>query len=140
LNDASQLATPVLLVDTIGELGAWWGVADIAFVGGSLGSRGGQNMIEPAAYGVAVAFGPNTRNFRDVVQLLTDHDAAMVVRDGSELTQFVRRCLEERSWAATMGQRAQQAVLSQKGAAAKTVSLLAALSRQQDVLKHRNAA
>src|SRR5262249_6486175 len=46
---------PVILVDTIGELGALWGLADVAFVGGSLdGRRGGQNMIEPAAYGAAV--------------------------------------------------------------------------------------
>src|SRR5688500_13543644 len=50
----------ILLVDTIGELSAWWGTATIGFVGGSLGSRGGQNMVEPAAYGVATCFGPNT--------------------------------------------------------------------------------
>ena len=55
---------PILLVDTVGELGAWWGAAQIAFVGGSFGRRGGQNMIEPAAYGAAVCFGPNTWNFR----------------------------------------------------------------------------
>jgi 3-deoxy-D-manno-octulosonic-acid transferase len=42
------------------RIGAWWGTAQIAFVGGSMGSRGGQNMIEPAAYGAAVSFGPNT--------------------------------------------------------------------------------
>ncbi|NMC18870.1 MAG: 3-deoxy-D-manno-octulosonic acid transferase, partial [Thermogutta sp.] len=59
-------ALPILLVDTVGELAAWWGMADIALVGGSLGNRGGQNMIEPAGYGAAVCFGPNTWNFRDV--------------------------------------------------------------------------
>lgn len=137
----TKAANAILLVDTIGELGAWWGAADIAFVGGSLGSRGGQNMIEPAAYGAAVSFGPNTRNFRDVVQLLLDHQAAFVVQDGSELTRFVRRCLEEKSWADDLGQRAQQAVRTQKGAAAKTVSMLAALSRQPpDETKRRTAA
>jgi 3-deoxy-D-manno-octulosonic-acid transferase len=130
----------VLLVDTIGELGAWWGTADIAFVGGSLGSRGGQNMIEPAAYGAAVAFGPSTRNFRDVVQLLTDHDAAVVVHDGEELTEFVRRCLEQRAWATAIGERARQAVLSQKGAAGKTVTLLVALSRQHGSAIRQKAA
>ncbi len=60
----------ILLVDAVGELGAWWGTAHIAFVGGSLTSRGGQNMIEPAAYGAAVCFGPNTWNFRHIVALL----------------------------------------------------------------------
>ena len=65
-----RIRVRILLVDTIGELSAWWGTAAIGFVGGSLGNRGGQNMIEPAAYGVAACFGPNTRNFRDVVQML----------------------------------------------------------------------
>ena len=56
----------VVLVDTIGELGALWGLADVAFVGGSLdGRRGGQNMIEPAAYGAAVVFGPHVWNFKE---------------------------------------------------------------------------
>ena len=77
--ERSELRTPnsklrsILLVDTVGELGAWWGAASIGFVGGSLfSSRGGQNMIEPAAYGVATCFGPNTQNFRDVVAMLSD--------------------------------------------------------------------
>jgi len=57
-NDAkihSAILNPqsVILIDTIGELGAWWGTATIGFVGGTFGSRGGQNMLEPAAYGVA---------------------------------------------------------------------------------------
>src|ERR1700730_10598757 len=48
----------VILMDTIGELGALWGLADVAFVGGSLdGRRGGQNMIEPAAEGAGGGFG-----------------------------------------------------------------------------------
>ncbi len=64
---SSAALSRILLVDTVGELGAWWGTAAIGFVGGSLfSSRGGQNMIEPAAYGVATSFGPNTQNFRDV--------------------------------------------------------------------------
>ncbi|MBL9122031.1 MAG: 3-deoxy-D-manno-octulosonic acid transferase, partial [Planctomycetaceae bacterium] len=75
-------ATRVLLVDTVGELGAWWGTARIAFVGGSLSTRGGQNMIEPAAYGAAVSFGPSTRNFRDIVAALLGAEGAQVVQNG----------------------------------------------------------
>ena len=56
LSDNSPSDSRLLLVDVIGELGAWWGLTDIALVGGSMGSRGGQNMIEPAAYGAAVCF------------------------------------------------------------------------------------
>jgi 3-deoxy-D-manno-octulosonic-acid transferase len=118
----------VLLVDTIGELSAWWGAAAIGFVGGSLGSRGGQNMIEPAAYGVATCFGPNTRNFRDIVELLVGHNAAVVVRDGEELTSFVRQCLRQPSVAMRLGERACALVREHLGATAATLELLRPLT------------
>ena len=89
------------------NLGAWWGTAQIAFVGGSMGNRGGQNMIEPAAYGAAVSFGPNTRNFRDIVSSLLEADAAVASHDEAALEQFVRRCLEENGYIETLGGRAE---------------------------------
>ena len=115
----------ILLVDTVGELGGWWGLAQIAFVGGSMGRRGGQNMIEPAAYGAAVCFGPNTRNFRDVVALFLRSGAASVVGSGEELAAFVQRCLIDPVWASELGGRAQQLVAEQRGATTRTVELLA---------------
>jgi 3-deoxy-D-manno-octulosonic-acid transferase len=114
----------VLLVDVVGELGAWWGTAQIALVGGSLGSRGGQNMIEPAAYGAAVAFGPNTWNFRDIVTAMLDRQAALVIRSGDELTAFVRRSLEDPAWAAGLGHRARALVAEQLGATERSCRLL----------------
>ncbi len=114
----------VLLVDVVGELGAWWGTAQIAFVGGSMGSRGGQNMIEPAAYGAAVSFGPNTWNFRDIVTAMLDHNAATVVQDDAQFTEFVRRCLEEPDYATSLGQRAQAFVRAQLGTTERTLRLL----------------
>jgi 3-deoxy-D-manno-octulosonic-acid transferase len=126
LTDAAPLtAGHALLVDTTGELGSWWGTAAIAFVGGSLdGKRGGQNMLEPAAYGAAVSFGPHTRNFRDEVRRLLDADAAVVVEDGSTLTGFVLRCLDDPAWAATLGGHAQRFVASQRGAVAATARMI----------------
>jgi 3-deoxy-D-manno-octulosonic-acid transferase len=117
----------ILLVDTVGELGAWWGTAHIAFVGGSFGDRGGQNMIEPAAYGAAVSFGPNTRNFRDIVATLHAANAAVTANAPEELETFVRRCLEDSSYAKTLGTRAQTLVRSQLGATSRTVQLLASI-------------
>jgi 3-deoxy-D-manno-octulosonic-acid transferase len=114
----------VLLVDTIGELGAWWGTATIGFVGGSFGSRGGQNMIEPAAYGVATSFGPNTWNFRDIVAILLRDNAAMVVQDERDLEQFVERCLNDPIFGATLGARARKFVATQLGATGRTVELM----------------
>jgi 3-deoxy-D-manno-octulosonic-acid transferase len=117
----------VLLIDTVGELGAWWGAANIAYVGGSMGKRGGQNMIEPAAYGAAVSFGPNTQNFRDVVALMRERQAAVVVQNADELVAFVRRCLGEPSFAVDLGGRARELVTEQLGAADRTCDLLRAL-------------
>ena len=114
-----------LLVDTTGELGWWWGTATIAFVGGSLdGKRGGQNMLEPAAYGAAVSFGPHTRNFRDEVRRLLNAEAATVVADGPELAAFVARCLDDPAQAAAQGRRAADLVASQRGAVAATARLI----------------
>lgn len=132
--DAEQSAFPhppsALLIDTIGELGAWWGTATIGFVGGSFGSRGGQNMLEPAAYGVAICFGPNTRNFRDIVSRLLAVDGARVVETPEQLEGFVRHCLEHWLWAEQLGRRARALVLDQQGATRRTVEHLLPLVAQ----------
>lgn len=133
---------PVLLLDTLGELGACWGLAEIAFVGGSLTNRGGQNMMEPAAYGAAVLFGPNTHNFRDVVELLRAGKAARVVRDGDELRDAVRESLADPERGRRMGARARALVLAQRGATARTArAVRAALaSTATDPAADRRAA
>jgi 3-deoxy-D-manno-octulosonic-acid transferase len=130
----------ILLVDTIGELGGWWGAAHIAFVGGSLGNRGGQNMIEPAAYGAAVSFGPNTQNFRDIVSTLLENRAVVVVRNQSEMTEFVRHCIENSAWSSELGQRARRVVLSQQGAADRTMQCLVTLVRNAPTAARQSAA
>ena len=124
----------VLLVDTTGELGAWWGTAAIAFVGGSLdGRRGGQNMLEPAAYGAAVCFGPYTRNFVDEVAVLLAADAARVIADGPGLAMFVRACLDDPRTVLALGTRAAAAVAAHRGATAATAErILATLSAAAD--------
>jgi 3-deoxy-D-manno-octulosonic-acid transferase len=131
---------PILLVDTVGELGAWWGTAQIAFVGGSFGSRGGQNMIEPAAFGAALSFGPNTWNFRDIVANLIAAGAAVVVQDHRELEEFVRRCLDEPQFAATLGEHAQRFVRGQLGATQRTTNLLEALIEPRGCYRRTVAA
>jgi 3-deoxy-D-manno-octulosonic-acid transferase len=120
----SALHTPVLLLDTLGELSACWGLADIAFVGGSLTQRGGQNMIEPAAYGAAVLFGPNTWNFKDVVELLLGQEAAVVVHNPSELIEELRQLLADPERGRRRGKRAQALVVNQRGATERTLDLI----------------
>jgi len=94
-----------------------------------MGSRGGQNMIEPAAYGAAVSFGPNTWNFRDIVAAMLGHDAAAVVHDSEQFTRFVRRCLEQPDSAGALGRRAQSFVQSQLGATLRTLGLLSRMTK-----------
>jgi 3-deoxy-D-manno-octulosonic-acid transferase len=84
-------------------------------------------MIEPAAYGAAVCFGPNTKNFRDIVEMMRRDNAAQVVHDQREMEQFVRRCLEDPIYAKQLGENAQCLVQRQVGATQKTLDLLCAL-------------
>lgn len=111
----------VLIIDVIGELSGWWGVADAGFVGGSMGSRGGQSMIEPAGKGVPVCFGPNTENFRSTVTSLIENDAAEVVHDQHQIESFIKFSIESPHLAAAMGRRAQQCVAQNVGASDRTV-------------------
>lgn len=120
--------SPLVLVDTMGELGALWGLADVAFVGGSLdGKRGGQNMIEPSAHGAAVLFGPHTWNFKQTVADLLQRDAAIQVQDAAELESAVIRLLGDAALRRRMGEAARQFVLSQQGATERTLDALADL-------------
>jgi 3-deoxy-D-manno-octulosonic-acid transferase len=132
----SQLRGPVrdreavVLVDTIGELSAIWGLAEVAFVGGSLdGKRGGQNMIEPAAYGAAVVFGPHVWNFRDIATRLVGVEGAVQVADGAELGVVVRELFLDTARRERMGEAAGQFVRRQQGATAATMTALDAVLR-----------
>lgn len=127
-NSAYQRPTtndqPICLLDTLGELSACWGLADVAFVGGSLTNRGGQNMLEPAGYGATVLFGPNTRNFKDIVEQLLAHNAARVVQNGDELTTTVAQLLRDTEERRRMGHAAREFVQTQQGATAKTLAVM----------------
>ena len=115
---------PIILLDTIGELSACWGLADVAFVGGSFGNRGGQNMMEPAAYGACVLFGPNTWNFRDIVERFREADGCVQLQSSHQLTRTVDELLSDPARRHQLGRNAQKAVLQQQGATARTAELL----------------
>lgn len=123
----------VVLGDTMGELSALWGLADLAFVGGSLdGKRGGQNMIEPAGYGAAVLFGPHVWNFRDTAERLVEVGGAVQVVDESQLETALRRLLASPRERSLLGQAGQQFVLSQQGATERTLDMLTPLLERAD--------
>ena len=120
------LAGGVLLVDTIGELAALYGLADVAFVGGSLVPRGGHNIIEPAQHGVAIVTGNHTENFRDIVGLFQSRDALRIV-GVSELPLTLMQLLENDAERLALGRRARETMMSQMGATARTLEALKSL-------------
>ena len=124
--NGESLAGAVLLVDTIGELAALYGLADVAFVGGSLVPRGGHNIIEPAQHGVAIVTGNHTENFRDIVGLFQSRDAVRIV-GLAELPLVLMHLLENGTERMALGRRAKETILSQMGATSRTLEALQAL-------------
>jgi 3-deoxy-D-manno-octulosonic-acid transferase len=114
---------PVILLDTMGELARCYGLARVAFVGGSLVPRGGQNMLEPVALGVPVVVGPRTEHAADQVALLAGRGLVQI--DGlPALEQQLTRLLGEPATAAALGAQAQAALAAATGAARRCADQL----------------
>jgi 3-deoxy-D-manno-octulosonic-acid transferase len=113
----------VIFLDTIGELAAIYGLADIAFVGGSLVPRGGHNIIEPARHGVAIVVGNHTENFRDIIWLFQTHNAVRIVGP-AELPLVLMELISNEPERLAMGRRALDTLREQAGATTKTLAAL----------------
>jgi 3-deoxy-D-manno-octulosonic-acid transferase len=113
----------VILLDTIGELAAIYGLADIAFVGGSLVPKGGHNIIEPARHGVAIVVGNHYNNFRDIIWLFQMQDAVRIVGP-AELPLVLMDLISNQAERKALGARAAEVLRSQAGATEKTFSAL----------------
>lgn len=83
------------VADTVGELGLFYRLCPLVFVGGSLARHGGQNPIEPARLGAAILYGPHVRNFAQVYGALDRAGGARIVRDGQELTAAIDQLLAD---------------------------------------------
>lgn len=114
------------IVDTIGELERVFGLADIAFVGGSLIPHGGQNMLEPAAQGRPVLTGPNLENFTQEARILTRANAVRIIEDTAELTAALAELGADGELRSRMGAAGMEATRSQQGAAGLTLRALQA--------------
>lgn len=93
-NEPIEAKTDVYIADTIGEVGIWYDIAPIIFIGGSLIPHGGQNFIEPCRFHDAVFVGPNTQNFTEATERATEAQAITQVKDAKELTQKVVSLLQ----------------------------------------------
>ena len=123
-DDPSVGSVDVILLDTMGELGKIYAAGDVVFVGKSLCGKGGQNMLEPAARGRAVLFGPHVANFRETVGLLLDQDAAVQVADRGELKSRIRELLDSPERRHELGWRARQCIEGAKGATDRYLEML----------------
>lgn len=119
----------VLLLDTIGELSRAYRGAAGAFVGGSLVSRGGQNPLEAAVFGVPVAVGPNTTNFRDVVDALRRRGALEVTPGATRLAAVWGEWLDRPADAAKTGAAGREAIAASRGAAGRTAAVVSGMAR-----------
>jgi 3-deoxy-D-manno-octulosonic-acid transferase len=117
----------VVLLDTIGDLAAVYGVADVAFVGGSLVKRGGHNPLEPAQFGVPVVIGPSYENFRDIVMAMEKANAIRIVQNREELGQAFAELLTNRKVAVAMGERGRALFERQQGATGRAVEAILAV-------------
>lgn len=123
----APLAEPpaVVLLDTVGELAAAWGLADIGFTGGSLdGHRGGQSMIEPAGYGVPCVFGPHVWNFKGTARRLVEVGGAIMVQDPAGLEEALARLIDDARLRNEMGAAAGDLVRRQQGATQRTLDVI----------------
>jgi 3-deoxy-D-manno-octulosonic-acid transferase len=108
--------TAVYICDTIGELGLFYRLAGVVFVGKSLVPLGGQNPIEPAKLASAILHGPHVANFADVFSLLDDAGGAAMVRDAPELARTLGALFADGARLRAMARAAAQVVEGQAGA------------------------
>ena len=114
-----------LLVNTTGELKWFYGVATVIFVGKSLVGTGGQNIVEAAASGHPVVFGPNMQNFKAIAAEFVAAGAGVQVPDRSEFVHALRDLLHDEQLRAKIAGSAKSVIARNVGATDRTVDLIA---------------
>ena len=124
LREGDSELPPVIVVDTMGELGQLYGLATVVFVGGSLVPMGGHNILEPARYRRPILFGPYMDNFAEVAEAFLVEGMPHQVRDTSELVARVLEFFRDPAAASQMGEAAHRVLIRNRGAAERTVTLV----------------
>lgn len=115
----------IILGDTMGELMAFYGACDFAFVGGSLVPTGGHNIIEPAAWGLPILTGPHLFNFTEASRLLLEADAMRVCDNADSLTQQCVELINHKPLREAMGNAAQNVAEANRGALKRLLAVIA---------------
>lgn len=120
----------IVLLDTVGELRAVYPLAQIVFVGGSIGAHGGHNMLEPAATGACVITGPHIENFAAITKALLDEEALIQLPEASasdaptQLASVFNELLSDEARRREMGRRAREVCRQNAGATERTMKML----------------
>ena len=114
----------VFIGDTMGELPLFYAAADVAFVGGTLVERGGHNVLEPAALGLPVLFGPHVFNFAEISRRLIEAGGARTVDDAAGLGRAVVDYLRDADLRHTTGAKGRAFVEGNRGAGDRVVALI----------------
>jgi 3-deoxy-D-manno-octulosonic-acid transferase len=122
--------TDIYVADTIGELGTLYALTSIAFIGGSLVARGGQNPIEAVRHGAAVLTGPSTFNFEDATRVLLEGGGATQVASADDIAQRTAQLLGDPAGLADTRERALRALNTLSGALERTLAALLPLVPQ----------
>ena len=114
----------VFLLDSLGELNAYYAAADVAFVGGSIARVGGHNLLEPAAFGLPVLAGPHLFQTRDTARLLGEAGALFSVHDARELAGRLARLLDSEDALRSAGEAARSCLAAGEGVLEETLGLI----------------
>lgn len=125
-----QWETPLLLVDQIGWLAGLYRLVDLVFIGGTLVSHGGQNMLEAAAEGIPVLFGPHVFNFQEIADRLLAGGGAVQIDAPEGLEQHLIGLLEDPLRRQAMGDAARATIPANAGALDRTIAALQAAMQE----------
>lgn len=123
--DAEFHASPkVIILDTHGDLAKIYSLATLAFVGGTLVSVGGHNLLEPAIWAKPVFFGPFTDHCQEIADLLLEAGGGMQVQGRYELTNLFIQAIQNPEWTDQIGKKARQVVLDNQGSVERNLNLI----------------
>ncbi len=124
VNGEIQQPVDILLGDSMGEMIRYFSCADLVFMGGTMVPTGGHNILEPAALGLPIVYGPHIFNFYAINELFMQYQAAQQVADSDTLQQVLHELLADEKRAGEMGERARQLIEQNSGALDKMMTLL----------------
>ncbi len=136
LEAGAAVALPgVLLVDSMGELGGLFALADVVFMGGTLADRGGHNILEPAFFGKPIVAGPHLENFAEIAAEFRAARALVEIENGAALAPAVARLLKDAVARDQFGSRARELARARSGG---TRAAIEEIGRQLDLAVPRD--